>query len=397
MIYFDGIPLERTLGKQIKYRILKFNIMRSIYITLLGLIVSASVLSQTAYDTTYTKEWNPKSESWVYFDRIISSYEGIQLTAELVQVYEGDSWENYNLNAFHYNNGNLFEELEYFWDDRHEEWVQSYRKLYSYEKGRLSQVLHQYIFNGIYVNSQREILNYSQDGLLLDKTVQKFEEAWTNFLKYQYYYNTNDLIFEENLTYWEDDQWGREGFSVEYAYDEAMNIVSRVKAKRNGEKVRNLLQEEFVYSDDGRLDSHLLSEWNSMGNKWVNKNRAVYVNNMNGYIVSVLNQSKNRKQWVNYLYTDFTGKNDPITGMDIAGGMTFSIYPVDFGKKAMIEFDNPFNETYFVKVLDTNGQLIGSATTNNNEVSIDARMMNRGLYYVELQGRHLFSGKFSIE
>ena len=77
--------------------------------------------------------------------------------------------------------------------------------------------------------------------------------------------------------------------------------------------------------------------------------------------------------------------------------MTFSIYPVNYGKKAMIEFENPFNETYFVKVVDMNGQLIGSATTNNNEVSIDARMMGRGLYYVELQGRNSYSGSFSIE
>jgi hypothetical protein len=253
------------------------------------------------------------------------------------------------------------------------------------------------VFNDVYVNSHREVLRYSEDGQLIEKEVQKFEEAWSNFLKYQYYYNTNDLIFEENLTYWEDNGWGDEGFTVCYQYDDQKHVINKTKFKTDGQHRKNLVQEEFMYSGNGRLDSHLLSEWSAMGGKWVNKNRAVYVNDMNGYIVSMLNQSRNKKEWINFLYTDFTGNNDPITGMDIAEGMTFSIYPVNYGKKAMIEFDNPFNETYFVRVVDMNGMLIGSATTNNNEVAIDARTLGRGLYYVELQGRNSFSGSFSIE
>ena len=373
--------------------------MRSIYITLLGLIVSISVISQTSYDTTYTKEWNAGLDSWTYFDRIITAYDNNLLSSELIQVYENETWENYNLISSHYNNGSVIEELEKIWDDHNQIWVNSYRKLYSYNQGRLSQILHQYIFNDVYVNSQREVLKYTIDGQLEETIVQKFEEAWTNFLKYQYYYNANDLILEENLTYWDKNKWDDEGFLVNYTYDDDQNIVKKVKTKRNGAKRKNMLLEEFVYNEKGRLDSHLLSQWNSLGNKWVNKNRAQYMNNVNGYIVSMLNQNKKRdkKEWINYLCTDFTGSNDPITGMDIADGMTFSIYPVNFGKKAMIEFDNPYNETYFVKVVDKNGRLIGSATTKNSEVSIDARNLSKGLYFVELQGRHLFSGVFSIE
>jgi len=397
VIYLTGIRLEKTLTKQIKCLILNLITMRSIYTTLIGLIFSLSVFSQSSFDTTYTKEWNAKTESWTYFDRVISAFDSDLLLSELVQVYENDTWINYNLITFNYSNAQVVEELENFWDIKNQDWVRSYRKLYSYSNGKLSQVLHQYVFNDVYVNSQREVLKYTEDGQLVEKVVQTFEEAWTNFLKYQYYYNSNDLIFEENLTYWENENWGDEGFSVNYTYDERTNVVSKVKSKITGGEKKNLLQEEFIYNENGRLDNHLMSHWNGLGNKWVNKNRAVYVNDMNGYIVSMLNQSKNKKEWVNYLYTDFRGDNDPITGMDIADGMTFSIYPVNYGKKAMIEFDNPFDETFFVKVMDQNGRLIGSATTNNNEVAIDARKMIKGLYYVELQGRNSFSGSFSIE
>ncbi len=371
--------------------------MRSIYTTLLGVIFSITVFAQSSFDTTYTREWNAKAESWTYFDRIISEYDDGQLLSELVQVFEGERWTNYNFITYNYSNGLVIEELENFWDHRNQEWVRSYRKLFSYDDGRLSQVLHQYVFNDVYYNTQREVLKYSADGKLIDKVVQTYEEAWTNFLKYQYYYNSNDLIFEENLTYWENEDWGTDGFSVAYAYDDHANVVCRVKSKINGKDKKNLVREDFIYNENGRLDNHLLSQWSGMGNKWVNKNRAVYVNDMNGYIVSMLNQNRNKKEWVNYLFTDFTGNNDPITGMDIAEGMTFSIYPINYGKKAMIEFDNPFKETFFVKVMDQDGRLIGSATTNNNEVAIDARKMSKGLYYVELQGRNSFSGSFSIE
>jgi hypothetical protein len=371
--------------------------MRSIYTTLIGILLSFAVFAQSSSDTTYTREWNKKTDSWNFFDRNISTYDNGLLVSELVQLFEGESWVNYNLISYNYMNGQVIEELENFWDHRHQEWVRSFRKIYSYEGGRLMQILHQNVFNDVYVNSQREVLQYSEDGKLIEKRIQKFEEAWSNFLKYQYYYNTNDLIFEENLTYWDENDWGDDRFTVNYVYDDRNNVVSKTKYKTIGQSRKNLVLEEFIYSDNGRLDNHLISEWNSLGGKWVNKNRAVYVNDMNGYIVSMLNQSRNKKEWINFLYTDFRGNNDPITGMDIAEGMTFSIYPINYGKMAMIEFDNPFKETFFVRVIDMNGQLIGSATTNNNEVSIDARRMGRGLYYVELQGRNSYSGSFSIE
>lgn len=371
--------------------------MRSIYTTIICFLLAFPVFSQVSYDTTYTREWNNKTESWIYFDRMISAYDNTALVSELVQIYEGENWENYNYVTYNYLNGKLIEESENFWDYNHDEWVRSYRKLYSYSGGQLKQVLHQNVFDGVYVNSQREVYKYSDDGKLIEKEVQKFEEAWTNFLKYQYYYNTNELILEENLTYWENGCWGDDGFSVSYVYDDFDNVIQKTKSKfKSGEK-KNLILEEYLYSESGRLDNQLVSQWNAVGNKWVNKNRAVYVNDMNGYIVSMLNQSRNKKEWVNYLYTDFRGENKPITGMEMAEGMTFSIYPINYGKKAMIEFDNPFNETFYVKVIDRSGQLIGSATTNNNEVAIDARKMGRGLYYVELQGRNSYSGSFSIE
>lgn len=396
--YINGISLDIKYTKQIKCLILKLCVMKTFYSTLFGILFTVSLFSQISYDTTYSKEWNKKTESWMYFDRIISSYDNGIIASESIQVYDFNDWANYSFKEYHYNNGRLIEELEKYWNDKKESWDNNYRKLYSYnDQGNVSNILHQYIFNDNYVNSSKEIYKYSFDGKLLEKEVENFEQAWTKFLKYQYYYNRNDLIMEENLTYWSDESWGDVDFIVKYSYDNQDRLVNKIKSKTNGTKNKNLIQEEFVFGDNGRLEEHIISEWGQGRKKWIPTNRAVYESSLNGYIASALNQNKNKSAWDNYLFTEFNGNNEPITGLDITEGMSFSIYPINYGRSAKIEFSNPYSETYFVKILNENGELVGSATTKKNEVAVNASKFGKGMYFVELQGSYLYSGSFSIE
>jgi hypothetical protein len=372
--------------------------MRSLSITIIVLTFSLQIAAGTSNDTTYSKEWDSRNESWVYFDRVISSYEGKLLRSELIQIFEENKWVNYNLQQFMYNNGQMVEELEFYWDEHRDKWLDNYRKLYSYDSGgKLTKVLHQNIFQGNYINSSQELYYYSDDGLLNEKVVQTFDEAWSNFLKYQYYYNSKDLILEENLTYWKDDHWGSPSFSIHHQYNQNSLLTEKVKIKYCGKKKLNLNREQFVHNSNGRLDEQIVSQWNSQAKKWVNMNRAVYVNDLNGYVCSMISQAKDRKEWVNYLFTEFTGNNFPLSGMDIAGGMTFTIYPINFGKLAKVEFKNPHSEEFNVKIINERGDVMASAFTAKEEVVLDARKLIKGTYFVELQGSNLFSGKFSIK
>ncbi|MCB0806208.1 MAG: hypothetical protein KDC05_10450 [Bacteroidales bacterium] len=371
--------------------------MKSLNIFLLTLI-SLNVFSQISYDTTYSKEWNGKSAEWIYFDRNITSYDNGVVQSELIQVFENDLWVNYNENQFYYNNGLVIEELEKYWNDREEKWDNNYRKLYSYSaEGLLTSITHQYIFNGNYVNASREVMKYDEKGNLIEKIVQKNEEAWTNFLRYQYYYNASDLIMEENLTYWEGTAWGETDLILTHTYDMAGNLVEKVKSKLENSEYKFLVREEYIYGDNNLLEKQLISQWDSRRNKWIGKNRAEYQSDLNGYVASVLNQSKGKKTWENYLFTEFTGVNEPVTGLDITDGMSFTIYPVNFGKEAVIEFTNPYNEFYYVSVMNEKGEMMCSAVTSDDEVAIDATGFIRGMYFIELQGSNLYSGKFSIE
>ncbi|MCD4684091.1 MAG: T9SS type A sorting domain-containing protein, partial [Bacteroidales bacterium] len=245
--------------------------------------------------------------------------------------------------------------------------------------------------------SSREIMIYSSDGQLKEKIIQKYDQAWTNFLRYQYYYNANDLLLEENLAFWVGSAWDNVSTSYDHAYDEMGNLTSKTKILVSGSKKKNISKEEFTYSYNGRLEEYFISNWNKRKDCWTNKNRSIYVNSMNGYVVSMLNQNNSKKEWVNYFFTEFTGRIEAFTGTEMADYMTFAVYPTQFGDKAKIEFDNPNKEFYHIRVINENGQLVGSATTKKDEISIAASNLNRGLYFVELQGSNLYSGKFSIE
>ncbi|MEZ5195847.1 MAG: T9SS type A sorting domain-containing protein [Bacteroidales bacterium] len=372
--------------------------MRSICITLLGIFLTVVSYSQISYDTTYSRQWNSAKKSWENFDRIIATYNNGLISSELIQISEGKTWTNYNLKAFYYNNGLVIEEFEQYWNDSKMKWEDNYRKLYSYNTDKkVTQITHQNIFQGNYVNSSRELFIYTKDGQLKEKIVQKYEEAWTNFLRYQYYYNAKNLLMDENLAYWTEDAWDNSSYNYNYEYNTKGNLVEKTKTQVSGSKTKNLVKEEYNYGNNDKLEEHIVSTWNNVRNTWTNKNRAIYANNMNGYVLSMLNQTEKKSEWINYFFTEFSGDQELYTGIDLAGGMSFSVSPKDFGNIACIEFTNPYNELFFVQVLNEQGQLMGSTTTDGKEISIDARNLNKGLYFVELQGSNLYSGKFSIE
>ena len=372
--------------------------MRSIYISILAALVSISAFSQITFDTTYANQWNSKTNSWDNFNRTIISYNNDLISSEIIQIFNNNKWMNYNFKAYYYNNNQIIEEFEQFWNDSQLKWEDNYRKLYSYdENGLLVKLTHQNIFKGNYINTSREIMKYTPEGKLKEKIVEKFDEAWTNFLKYQYYYNADYLLMEENLTYWDISSWDDNSFNVIYKYDGYGYITEKIKVKKSDSKDKKIAREDFYYGGNGRLEEHIVSTWNSRKDKWEYSNRALYVNNLSGYVISLLNQESKTKEWENYLFTKFSGKKEFINGVSIEDNMTFTIYTSNFGTKATIEFSNPYKELFNVNVINEDGFLIASASTTKDEVSIDARDMNRGQYFVELQGRNLYSGKFSIE
>jgi hypothetical protein len=167
----------------------------SICTAIISLIISDNLNSQITYDTSFTRQWNIVSNDWENFDRIITTYDNGLVISELTQIKQNDLWVNKNLNAYYYKDGHVIEEFEQYWNDAKLRWEDNYRKIYLYDsESKLIQITHQNTFKGKYVNSSNEILIYTSEGKLMEKVIQKCEKVRTHFLKYQYNYNSNDLL-----------------------------------------------------------------------------------------------------------------------------------------------------------------------------------------------------------
>ncbi|MCD4731373.1 MAG: T9SS type A sorting domain-containing protein [Bacteroidales bacterium] len=372
--------------------------MRTICILILSVLISTNLFSQINYDTTYSRHWNSSSNSWENLDRIVTTYINGLMASELIQINEDDQWINYNLKAYYYNNGKIIEEFEQYWNDSKLKWVDNYRKLFNYNNdGKLIQIRHQNIYKGKYIDTSKEILIYSSDGKLQEKIIQNYEEAWSNFLRYQYYYNEADLLMDENLAYWKDYEWENPSFRYQSVYDQNDNVVEKIKLQIKGKKQNSLIKEVYLYDGIGNLEEHIVSNWNSKKKKWVNSNRALYTYNDSGNAVNMITQKNVRKNWVNDLSSEFSGIIDIDYNYELADSMTFAVNPSSAKGKATVEFTNPYKEFFQVSIIDETGEMIASVLTDKNEISIETVNLNSGIYFVELQGSSLYSGKFSIE
>ncbi len=388
---------QLTLTANQVLNILKFKIMRSIYITLIAVFVSLSTFSQITSDTTFSKQWNSETQSWQAYTRTITTYKNDLVNSELVQVFQDKKWVNYSFKGYYYNNGLVIEEVEQYWNDSKLKWVDNFRMLYTYdENGNLIKLLHQNFYDGKFVSTRKEKMDYYPNGELKEKIIQKVNEdqAWSNFLRYQYYYNANDLLIEENLTYWDGNGWDSNSYTTSYTYDSNGNLTEKTKVYCRKNKKENNTKEEFIYGKDNQLQEYAIYNWSKK--HWTKRNRVVYSANEDSR--TVLSQVWTKNEWKNYTSTELGNNSKAIATVDdLDYSISFDIHSNRFGTKAIIEFDNPYNERYFVRVVNEDGLIVNAETTNGNEISIDSNYLEGGLYYIELQGSNSFSGKFSIE
>ena len=373
--------------------------MRTIYVTILAAIISVSTFAQSSVDTTYSKEWNGKSGTWEQTERVITASQNGLVDSELMQVQRDGSWVNYYFNTISYNNGLVIEEFEQSWNDRKMKWEDNYRKLYSYDKdGKPVQILHQNIFNGKYINTSKEIMTYTADGQLKEKLIQNFDEAWTNFLKYQYYFLEVDVLMEENLTYWDGNDWNGKSFSTDYTYNANGELSSAIKTEKTAKKEIKLNKQEFVYNENGELTEQNSFFWKKGKNSWKENRRILFEFNGNGNTIAGMNQKiDNNGNWNDVAYTEYPVAGKLVEGTDFATRMICEIHPDDFQKNARLKFSNPDKEVYQIRIVDEFGEILSTDVTSKNSISFNIGNLHQGEYFVELQGRNLFSGKFSIE
>ncbi|MBN1340054.1 MAG: hypothetical protein JXA03_12065 [Bacteroidales bacterium] len=363
-----------------------------------AVLISAGAWAQITTDTTYMNQWNSKSSAWDQFDRTIEYYNQDIKISELTQVFDQDRWINYSFKAITYGkNGEISEEVEQFWNDLQLRWEDNTLIRYQYDKeGNLTEILYQNIYNGLINNGYREVFSYYADNKVKEKIRQHFENSWGNFLKTGYIYN-QDLLSEETICYWEDNKWSSSFIVDKHRYNPDGKLVSKMKSKVENGNETNISKEEYIINTYGMLEELTVSRWNEKKSSWINENKVLFSNDLSGNTISCLSMTWQRNQWSNYMFTEFSNGKIINLRTPLEHEMTFTITANPYRKIARIEFENPGNESFVVKVVDQNGKLVNTCHTSGNLVKFENMALDSGLYYVEFQGNEFYSGKFSIE
>ncbi|MBN3035745.1 MAG: hypothetical protein JW861_09170 [Bacteroidales bacterium] len=372
--------------------------MKPIFILSTALMISLSGWAQISTDTTFQYEWNPNTEIWSLFNRTINTYNQDNKISELVQVMYDNRWENYSFRAYRYDNDHLLtEEFEQFWNDAALMWEDNYRLSYYYDESQhLRELLHQNIYDGNIRNSLREFISYYPDGLQKEKIVQQYsEKGWEYFSRNTYSYAGN-LLSREVISNWVDEAW-EPAFQYEYAYNIQGQIIERTKSRLTGAEVDPITRHEYIINRNNHLEQILSFRWNSRKKQWEETSRDLFSSDPTGDIRTSIYQLALRKGWANYLFSEYPQNYHFDLTQPVETDCSFFIQTDPLRRMAVLQFENPENEMFIVRIIHESGKLVKSTVTSSNEVKIDKEKLTAGLYYVELQGNSLFSGKFSVE
>lgn len=369
------------------------------FLSLIGaVLVSTSMMGQISTDTTFINQWNDKSKSWEQFDRTIEYFNQDTKISELTQIYDMDRWVNYSFKAISYDKkGNVSEEIEQFWNDLQLRWEDNTLTGYRYDKeGRLTEILYQNIYNGLINNGYREIFSYYPDNKVKEKIMQHFDYIWVNFMKTGYHY-VDGLLTEETTSYWANNNWGETLFVDKHEYNKSGKLISKTKIKVENGIESKVSKEDYIVNSYGMLEELVVNHWNEKKSNWANESKVLFTHDMRGNTLSCLSMSWDRNQWSNYMFTEYSGGKIISPCTPVEHEITFTISANPFRKIARIEFENPENEYFLVKVVDQNGKIVDACHTTGNRVKFENIKLDSGLYYVEFQGNEFYSGKFSIE
>ena len=131
---------------------------------------------------------------------------------------------------------------------------------------------------------------------------------------------------------------------------------------------------------------------------WEKKNRVICEYDSQGELTYRSKQTFNGKSWKNYLRWEFSDPDDsgsPFISTD--SEKTFAVTPEPFSRSVKIEFDNPNNELFKVLLRDSEGILLKSSNTSDNEITIASNDLKNGTYFIELHGNSSYQATFSVE
>ncbi len=159
-------------------------------------------------------------------------------------------------------NGNMTQELDYFWDENTSRLVADMKHVYTYDaNGNITQKL-----------------DYAWDGT----------SQWVDDYKEEYTYDANGNITRELSYYWDESTSSLvTDEKQEYTYDANGNITQELSYRWNESTSKFVFgwKEEYTYDANGNITQELAYYWDESFNQWVNVNKSQYTYNANGNMI----------------------------------------------------------------------------------------------------------------
>ncbi len=261
-------------------------------------------------DTLYTFQFQPESNTWVFFQREIRRFNEANLPTEnFVQSWNVNdkSWANYlRVNYSYDERGNPIEEIAQEWNSGYKNWVNANLKTITYKNRQKEEILFQEWKKPTneWYNIMKYLIKYNEKGMENAITVSLFNgitQNWDNHKKFNMEFSSTfsppTTVVSET---WIDEQWKEEGmYKLQYNIRGYKTMETRYTWNQGLRKWIEGLKMEITYDKKGNQLDYQELRFDNRKEEWRKFSRNESMYNENGYMIEkteyIWNNSAN--QW----------------------------------------------------------------------------------------------------
>lgn len=215
---------------------------------------------EKAYDSsqnlTYERisVWDQKHETWGFHEKKDFFYNTVDyLETEIVQIREGNLWEQDKKNEYaYYEDYNVQSISEFEWESETQEWKPTERTLFEYTESD---------------NVDREIIQVWDDSL----------NTWLNSVSKDYTYDEDDNLISSTRSNWSalEQSWVDISM-ISLIYNDKGQVQGTRQIDLSPSSAQNLVSQDVSYDEQGNPGETIISNWNPDEEEWQNVTKKVH-------------------------------------------------------------------------------------------------------------------------
>ena len=358
-----------------------------------------------------------------------------KLSSTLTESYDGSAWQNSDKIEYSYEaNGNVVEEIEFFWHTSESQWTEANKISYSYNtnnkvivalneefetntdsfkassrtnytydsNGYLTQFLDQDWSGSAWENSSKTDLTYNGNLVSGGLSYEWVDNNWSKVENVTIVYNDNETIKSFALATWDGSGWVEES-GINFSYNGSDNLISKVRYASNGSTSEDDSKTEFAYDTNGNLISQKEFDFENGTFELDSEETATFDT---AELISSYIHPFNDKSGIDYLIDPFGFINKILTITETDSQRTTFNYDEstasikDFDSSVFSLYPNPVRSV--IKVDDSSFSLknmtifnlIGQKLLSTTENKLNIENLDKGVYLLKVE---TLSGKFATK